>query len=112
MMNGNNLYKIDNILNDKEHFHLLYSDKNIRIERIISFGQVTRNNVWLDQKKDEWVILLQGKAEILFENNINKASLKKGDYILIPSHCKHRITFTSSNPPCIWLAIHFNENSR
>ncbi|MGA1199705.1 MAG: cupin, partial [Candidatus Latescibacterota bacterium] len=28
------------------------------------------------------------------------------DHILIPAHKKHRVTHTSTDPPCIWLAIH------
>ncbi|MFM8305920.1 MAG: cupin, partial [Microcystis aeruginosa] len=26
---------------------------------------------------------------------------------LIPPHQKHRVEFTSNNPPCIWLAIYY-----
>ena len=32
--------------------------------------------------------------------------LSQGDYILIPSHILHKVTRTSSNPDCIWLALH------
>jgi cupin 2 domain-containing protein len=34
--------------------------------------------------------------------------LKAGDYLLIPAHCRHRVEYTSADPPCIWLAIHGN----
>ena len=43
---------------------------------------------------------------VFFDNSSIK--LKSGDYLLIKAHQKHRVTFTSIDPPCIWLAIHGN----
>ena len=34
--------------------------------------------------------------------------LTAGDYLFIPAHQKHRVEYTSSRPPCIWLAVHGN----
>ena len=53
------------------------------------------------------MILLQGQATLLFFDN-SSIKLKSGDYLLIKAHQKHRVTFTSIDPPCIWLAIHGN----
>lgn len=75
------------------------------IERIVSCEHNTPENQWYDQDKDEWVILLQGNASILFEDNYTE-SLTAGDYLFIPAHIKHRVTYTSKNPPCIWIAVH------
>jgi cupin 2 domain-containing protein len=75
------------------------------IERIISTGQATPPGQWLDQDTAEWVILLQGQAELAFEES-EAVSLSPGDYLFIPPHQKHRVEATSVNPPCIWLAIH------
>jgi cupin 2 domain-containing protein len=109
-MKENNIYKIDEGLRTAEIFSTLFSNGNILIEKIISFGQITKSNEWLEQEKTEWMALLQGEAEILFENDNNKVKMKSGDYALIPSHCRHRVIFTTKEPPCIWLAVHFNEN--
>ncbi len=78
---------------------------NTRIERIISTGQTTPAGQWLDQEFDEWVVLLNGQATLLFEDN-EEIKLTKGDYILIKAHEKHRVTYTSAEPPCVWLAVH------
>ena len=88
---------------DAEYFEEILQAKNVRIQRIISGGQTSD---WYDQEEDEWVLLLKGYASIEFEVN-NILELMEGDYIFIPLHCKHKVIKTSSNPPCIWLAIHF-----
>jgi cupin 2 domain-containing protein len=32
--------------------------------------------------------------------------LGAGDTIFIPAHTPHRVVTTSTNPQCIWLAVH------
>ncbi len=79
---------------------------NLRIERIISRGHVTPENKWYDQSEDEFVLLLQGEARLLFENN-EVIKLKSGDYLTIPAHKKHRVVFTSENIDAVWLTVFF-----
>ncbi|ELS33678.1 MULTISPECIES: cupin domain-containing protein [Pseudanabaena] len=100
-----NIYEIPAELNQQEIFEKIISSKNLLIERIISAGQTTPDGEWYDQGTDEWVILLQGKAEIAYFNG-ERIELKSGDYLLLPAHTKHRVEFTSNEPPCIWLAVH------
>ena len=50
--------------NDSEIFEDIISTRGIRIERIISAGQITSGNKWLSGKQDEWVILLKGKVTV------------------------------------------------
>jgi cupin 2 domain-containing protein len=88
-----------------EVFENILCRDNIVIEKIISSGQKTPDKKWLQQDKDEWVILLQGSSELSFENE-RSVTLKSGDYIFIPSNLKHRVERTSSEPVCIWLAVH------
>ncbi len=102
-----NIFSLDNLnLKNDEIFENLVKNKDFEFERIISKGQITPEKKWYDQKKNEWVILLQGAATIEFESK-EKINLKTGDYILIPAYKKHRVTFTSSEPECIWLALHY-----
>jgi cupin 2 domain-containing protein len=110
LMDRKNIFNTEELSRIEECFIPIYSNQKIFIEKIVSFGQTTPENDWLEQDRSEWVALLQGEAEILFENDIHKVSMKRGDYIHIPSHCKHKVTFTSVDPPCIWLAVHFDEN--
>lgn len=101
-------YPVFNELADRpsaEHFEVLAAGKDIRIERIISTGQTTPDGEWYDQRQDEWVILLQGEAKLAYEDGSTRA-LKSGDYVFIPAHQKHRVEYTSVEPPCVWLAIH------
>jgi cupin 2 domain-containing protein len=96
-------------LPNREIFETLAENQVIRIERIISTGQSTPNGQWYDQPNPEWVVLLQGIAVISYANG-SQVKLQAGDYLLIPAHQKHRVEFTSSNPACIWLAIHYQDN--
>jgi len=96
---------------DKEKFENLCQGKGIKIERIISNGQSTPIGQWYDQPNSEFVVLLQGEASIEFQTG-QKNDLSSGDYLLIPAGLKHRVTFTGQNPPCIWLAIHFESETK
>ena len=88
-----------------EKFEQIAFGNNIQIERIISTGQTTTSGQWYDQELDEWVILLQGEAELAYADN-TRIKLKAGNYLLIPAHTKHRVEYTSIEPPCIWLAVY------
>ena len=100
-----NIYKLPQEVSQLEKFEQIVSGKNIQIERIVSTGQTTTSGQWYDQELDEWVILLQGEAELSYVDN-TKIKLKTGDYLLIPAHTKHRVEYTSIEPACIWLAVH------
>ncbi len=77
------------------------SFSHIRIEKIVSTGQVTD---WMDQNESEFVVLLTGNAEVEFENNMF-VKLGPGDSLVIEPHERHRVVYTSTNPPCIWLCV-------
>lgn len=100
-----NIFNLPLSVPNQELFETLVSGNNILIERIISTGQTTPSGEWYDQDQDEWVILLQGEASLVYDDG-SQIKLIAGDYLLIPAHKKHRVVYTSSEPPCIWLAIH------
>ena len=102
-----NIFDLPSSLPNQELFESLVSADNILIERIISTGQATPPGEWYDQDRDEWVILLQGFASLAYADGTN-IKLVTGDYLFIPAHQKHRVEYTSSDPPCIWLAVHGN----
>lgn len=104
MISGN--FFLDNQISqdEPEKFSEIFNGK-IRIEKILSSGHTTEEGKWYDQAEDEWVILLSGIAILEFEDN-SIIEMKPGDYIFIPAHKKHRVTFTSKEPSCLWLAIH------
>lgn len=100
-----NIFKLPQALPAAEYFEPLLSNPHILIERIISTGQTTPPDQWYDQERDEWVVLLQGEATLGYGDGSTKV-LTAGDWVLIPAHQKHRVEYTSVNPPCIWLAVH------
>ncbi|MBI4536174.1 MAG: cupin domain-containing protein [Ignavibacteriae bacterium] len=89
----------------QETFEQLIGGENVIIERIVSTGQKTPEGQFYDQERDEWVLLLQGRATISYHDG-TLHDLKSGDYLHIPAHTKHRVEATSTDQPCIWLAIH------
>ncbi len=81
---------------------LLRGGAGLRVERIVSHGQVTPEGEWYDQEQDEWVAVLEGEASIGYPDG-SEIRLRKGDTLLLPKHVRHRVSGTSS--PCVWLAV-------
>jgi cupin 2 domain-containing protein len=100
-----NLWTLPDPLPGAELFETLIEAPGLRVERIVSAGQVTPPGEWYDQEADEWVVLLQGEAELEYEGGTQQR-LRAGDSVLLPAHCRHRVVYTSSRPACIWLAVH------
>ena len=97
----------DDDVKNQEIFQTIASgDGQFKIETIISTGQITPEDEVYDQNVDELVFLVQGEANLMFVDSNKEICLKKGDSVFIKAHCKHRVTFTSKEPPCVWLAIH------
>jgi cupin 2 domain-containing protein len=83
-----NIYELSQEVYQLEKFEQIVSGKNIQIERIISTGQTTPSGQWYGQELDEWVILLQGEAELSYAGG-TRIRLKAGDYLLIHTYTKH-----------------------
>ena len=60
MTRTDNLYRLTSLPLSEELITVLFQSKAIRIERIVSTGQVSG---WYDQEENEFVCLLQGEAE-------------------------------------------------
>ena len=100
-----NLFELPQKLPAEELVQSLIASDEVRIERIISSGQSSPEGFWYDQAQDEWVAVLQGSARITWEDGTERA-LAAGDWLLIPAHTRHRVDWTSTAPPCVWLAVH------
>ena len=101
-----NIFDLPDRLPPQEFSESLLNNDRLTIERIISTGQVTPAGEWYDQERDEWLIVLQGSGELSYEDG-SRIKLATGDYLLILAHQKHRVEYTSTEPPCIWLTIFF-----
>lgn len=95
----------------EELFETLAESAAVRVERILSRGHVTPAGEWYDQEWPEWVLLLSGGAELVFEGEEAPRRLAAGDHLLIPAHCRHRVVWTDPAVTSVWLAVHFREES-
>ena len=122
-----NIFDLKDLSANEEIIKILFKNENVKIEKIISTGQTTD---WQESNKNEFVILVQGNAEIEyydnricenknFKTNENimknlkntndmKLQLGKGDIILIKKGERHRVSYTSKNPCCVWICIFFD----
>ena len=122
-----NIFDLKDLSENEEIVKILVKNGNVKIEEIISTGQVTD---WQESDKNEFVILIQGNAEIEYYRNKScenknfnaneniiknikntndiKLQLRKGDTVLIKKGERHRVSYTSKNPCCIWICIFFD----
>ena len=106
MQSQNIFTKAPQNLGKEESFELLVKNDTVMIERIISKGQKSPESDWYDQEKNEWVMVLKGKAMLFFEDQTS-VQLNEGDFINIPAHKKHRVAWTDPDNETIWLAVHY-----
>jgi cupin 2 domain-containing protein len=83
------------------------TEKGIGIERIISRGHASPPGFWYDQDKTEFVILLKGKAALLFKDQNRIIEMLPGDYIEIPAHALHRVEWTAEEEDTVWLTFFY-----
>ena len=91
----------------REIFDDLLRREGLRIERIVSFGQASPEGFWYDQEVHEWVLLLRGGAGLEVEGRDGIVELKPGDHLDLPAGVRHRVAWTASGEPTVWLAVHY-----
>jgi cupin 2 domain-containing protein len=96
------LFPATNIPEAGERFEDLLIRNDVRIERILSAPGSASGPY--DQAHDEWVLLLQGQA--VLEMAGERVELTAGEMLDIPARTVHSVLNTSTEPPCIWLAVH------
>lgn len=95
----------------EEHIEVLRETGDLRIERIVSHGHTSPEDFWYDQPRDEWVVLLTGSARLELEERAEPLELRPGDWVDLPANARHRVTWTATDRPTIWLAIHYPKRS-
>lgn len=94
-----------------EHVLSLVETANVRIERIVSFGQASPPGFWYDQAEAEWVLVLAGRAGLRFEDEPEPRVLRAGDFVSIPARRRHRVDWTQEDAATIWLAVHYSQGT-
>jgi cupin 2 domain-containing protein len=105
-MNGNLLSDISPDL-PEELVEVLAEGREVTIERIVSRGHCSPNGFWYDQPRDEFVVLVSGRARLAFERDGRRQELEPGDFLVIPARERHRVEWTAPDCDTVWLAIHF-----
>lgn len=105
-MNTYNIFKGIPSELENEIFEDIVKSGNVRIERILSQGQSSPGQGWYDQDENEWVIVLRGKGTLTFEDG-RSVNLGAGDYINIPAHTRHKVSWTDPDNVTIWLAVFY-----
>lgn len=103
-----NLFDTSNARQDVEVSVILCQTSDVRIEKILSMGHSSLETFWYDQEENEWVSVLQGWGEVLFEGETTPHRLCEGDTLFIPSHRRHKVTATSNEGVTIWLVAFFS----
>jgi cupin 2 domain-containing protein len=85
---------------------ILQVSNGVEIERIVSRGQCSPDGFWYDQERAEWVVVLSGATHLEFDDG-SVSEMSAGDYVNIPAHCRHRVSWTDPNQDTIWLAVHY-----
>ncbi|MBN2809372.1 MAG: cupin domain-containing protein [Deltaproteobacteria bacterium] len=91
----------------KEFFETICRHEHVRIERIVSWGQASPEGFWFDQADNEFVLLIEGRAALKFENEAETVVLEAGDYLDIKAHVRHRVEWTAAEGATIWLAVFY-----
>jgi cupin 2 domain-containing protein len=85
-----------------ERFDTLLAHGRVEIERIVSSSQPDQTEY--RQTQDEWVVLLQGEAELVVEGR--PVQLQAGQHLFIAAGTPHTVRRTSSG--AMWLAVHIH----
>lgn len=90
-----------------EQVDVLLETRGVRLERIVSTGHVTPAGEWYDQDRDEWVVVLRGRARLRIEGEAEDRSLSVGDHLLLRAHVRHRVEWTDPAESTVWLALFY-----
>jgi len=84
---------------------VLIEQPGLRLERIHSCQSLSPPDFWYCQSEHEWVVLLQGSAQLQFADEAVPRQLSQGDCLLISAGRRHRVVSTDPAPGCVWLAL-------
>lgn len=106
MMAGNLFANLDFAPDAAERLETLLARPGLRIERIVSSGQASPPGFWYRQADAEWVVLVSGAALLRFEDEAEARRLGPGDWLHIAPQRRHRVDWTATDGPTVWLAVH------
>jgi cupin 2 domain-containing protein len=87
-----------------ESLEVLARSPGVRVERIVSRGHRSPDGSWYEQDEDEWVLLVEGAAVLVYEDGA-RVSLAPFDWVEIPAGVRHRVEWTDPDADTVWLAV-------
>ena len=102
-MSANLFDHLPPVTSSDEEFTTLLGEPGLIVQRIVSTGHASPPGFWYEQAGDEWVVLLQGGAELSLADG-ERLCLKPGDWVELPAGCRHRVEETAVGT--VWLAVH------
>lgn len=96
----------------EERFDVLLESPSFRLERIVSTAHATPEGEWLNQARDEWVVLLAGSAAVRFADDASERAMRPGDFLYIAAQRPHRVERTDAERATVWLALHYDATNR
>lgn len=99
-MQSGNLFADAAVPQEGERFDTLLSQRNLRVERIISSSCIAAHAYV--QPQDEWVMLVRGQARLQVDGK--PIELNEGDYVFLPAGTPHNVE--SASEGAMWLALH------
>ncbi|CAK0746191.1 cupin 2 domain-containing protein [Gammaproteobacteria bacterium] len=88
-----------------EQVDALLTRPDVRIERIVFWGQVSPPGFWYDQAEAEWVVVLHGQARLVLKEPDVILEMMPGDWIWIAARRPHRVDWTVPDEATVWLAV-------
>ncbi len=107
MIKGGNLFADIGPAAADETFATLAERPGAAVERIVSTGQASPEGFWYDQDWTEWVVVLAGEAALRIEGEAEPRTLRPGDWLELPASLRHRVEWTATDRPTVWLAVHW-----
>jgi cupin 2 domain-containing protein len=93
----------------QELFTTLTRGAGVRVERIVSRGHASPKDFWYDQAEAELVLVILGAARLELEGR-GEIALGPGDWLDIPAHLRHRVSWTTPDVDTVWLAVFYGDS--
>ena len=78
----------------EERTEVLLQAAGVRLERILSLGQVSPPGFWYEQAEAEWVAVVAGRARLTIAGEAAEREMGPGDAVFLPAGCRHRVAWT------------------
>src|SRR5262245_33972682 len=85
----------------------LYENKQVKIERVTAFGQISPPGEFAPEPSFEFIHLLKGHLVVEIEGEAEKVNLKPGDYMIKTEKQRGRADYTSVHEETVWLKVSF-----